>query len=98
MSNPIYTNFPAETWGTDPLLELALDLRWSWNHSTDQLWDRLEPELWQLTQNPWVASRRRSALRIRGSSSSTATTGGVWLITPQTSSQSAVRRHSTLVN
>ena len=34
--------------------ELALDLRWSWNHSTDELWGRLDPELWELTQNPWV--------------------------------------------
>jgi len=36
------------------LTELALDLRWSWNHSTDELWGRLDPELWELTQNPWV--------------------------------------------
>ena len=36
------------------LRELALDLRWSWNHSTDEIWGRLDPELWELTQNPWV--------------------------------------------
>ncbi|MGE5109920.1 MAG: alpha-glucan family phosphorylase, partial [Acidobacteriaceae bacterium] len=42
----------------DPLLavltELALDLRWCWNHATDELWRRLDPELWNLTHNPWV--------------------------------------------
>jgi len=42
---------------SDPLLtvltELALDLRWCWNHATDELWRRL-PELWELTHNPWV--------------------------------------------
>jgi starch phosphorylase len=38
----------------DGLNELALNLRWSWNHSTDDLWARLAPELWELTQNPWV--------------------------------------------
>jgi starch phosphorylase len=42
----------------DPLLavltELALDLRWCWNHATDELWRRLDPELWRLTHNPWV--------------------------------------------
>jgi starch phosphorylase len=33
---------------------LALDLRWSFNHSADQLWGQLDPELWELTHNPWV--------------------------------------------
>jgi starch phosphorylase len=36
------------------LAELALNLRWSWNHATDDLWQRLDPELWEMTQNPWV--------------------------------------------
>ncbi|HUA16759.1 MAG TPA: alpha-glucan family phosphorylase [Verrucomicrobiae bacterium] len=36
------------------LTELALDLRWSWNHSTDGLWRRLDPHLWESTHNPWV--------------------------------------------
>ncbi|HTU45437.1 MAG TPA: alpha-glucan family phosphorylase [Bryobacteraceae bacterium] len=38
----------------DELTELALNLRWSWNHSADELWAVLDPELWELTQNPWV--------------------------------------------
>lgn len=38
----------------ETLKELALDLRWSWNHSTDILWKELEPDLWELTRNPWV--------------------------------------------
>ena len=25
--------------------QLALDLRWSWNHATDAVWRELEPEL-----------------------------------------------------
>jgi starch phosphorylase len=40
--------------GVDTLTELALDLRWAWNHSTDELWAQLEPELWARTHNPWV--------------------------------------------
>jgi glycogen phosphorylase len=40
--------------GFEELKQLALDLRWSWKHSSDQLWQRLDPELWSLTQNPWV--------------------------------------------
>ena len=50
MSNPTYTNLPAETPESDALVELALNLRWSWNHSADELWGKLEPELWELTQ------------------------------------------------
>ncbi len=41
---------PAEIAG---LVELALDLRWSWSHSSDVLWQRLAPELWEATGNPW---------------------------------------------
>jgi len=40
--------------GCDSLAELALDLRWSWNHATDEVWRQLDPVLWELTQNPWV--------------------------------------------
>ena len=40
--------------GAETLTELALDLRWAWNHGTDELWAQLEPELWALTHNPWV--------------------------------------------
>jgi starch phosphorylase len=35
-------------------MRLALDLSWSWNHSTDEIWKRLDPELWELTGNPWL--------------------------------------------
>jgi hypothetical protein len=31
--------------GFDSLTELALDMRWSWNHATDQAWPRLDPVL-----------------------------------------------------
>ena len=40
--------------GFDSLAELALDLRWSWNHATDEVWRKLDPALWELTQNPWM--------------------------------------------
>ena len=53
-SHPIYSLLPTEVEGFDSLAELALDLRWSWNHGADELWRRLDPMLWELTQNPWV--------------------------------------------
>ena len=40
--------------GYDSLVELALDLRSTWNHATDKVWRRLDPTLWELTQNPWA--------------------------------------------
>src|SRR5271167_948394 len=36
------------------LTELAMDLRWTWNHRSDELWQRLDPELWERTQHPSV--------------------------------------------
>ncbi len=46
------------------LRRLALDLHWSWNHATDELWSRLEPDLWQRTHNPWVVLRTVSHQRL----------------------------------
>ncbi len=54
MSNPDYTQHPAESQGSEALAQLGLDLRWSWNHAADQVWRRLDPELWELTHNPWI--------------------------------------------
>jgi glycogen phosphorylase len=54
MSTPAFSNRPSETAILDALTELALDLRWSFNHSADKLWERLDPDLWDLTHNPWI--------------------------------------------
>lgn len=40
--------------GYDSLEDLALNLRSSWNHSTDAIWNQLDSELWKLTHNPWA--------------------------------------------
>ena len=54
VSHPIYSLLPTEIEGFDSLAELALDMRWSWNHATDEVWRQLDPELWEITHNPWV--------------------------------------------
>ncbi len=54
VSHPIYNLLPTEIEGFDSLAELALDMRWSWNHATDEVWRQLDPELWEITHNPWV--------------------------------------------
>ncbi|CAK0761896.1 glycogen phosphorylase [Gammaproteobacteria bacterium] len=52
--------------GFDTLSELALDMRWSWNHATDQVWRRLDAVLWKLTHNPWVVLQTISRDKLQG--------------------------------
>ncbi len=35
-----------------PIVGLALDLRWVWNHASDRVWEALSPEVWHQTHNP----------------------------------------------
>jgi len=51
--------------GVDALIELALNLHWSWNHAADDLWKTLDKDLWETTQNPWVILRTVSRERIK---------------------------------
>ena len=53
-SHPMYGLLPTDVEGFDSLAELALDMRWSWNHATDDVWRKLDPDLWEITHNPWV--------------------------------------------
>ena len=53
VSHPLYSLLPTDVAGFDSLAELALDMRWSWNHAADQVWRQLDPALWELTHNPW---------------------------------------------
>lgn len=48
---------PTEIGGVDALIELALDLRSSWHHGADNVWQQLDPDLWRATQNPWVVCK-----------------------------------------
>lgn len=47
------------------LTELALDLRWTWNHALDALWSRIDDELWERTHNPWVVLQNAPESRLR---------------------------------
>jgi starch phosphorylase len=35
------------------LVDLALDVRWAWSHSADEIWRKLAPEVWERTHSPW---------------------------------------------
>jgi starch phosphorylase len=71
MSEPTCFNSPKprdggrDVDGFDSLAELALDLRSSWNHATDPVWRRLDPVLWNLTNNPWVVLQTVSRDKVR---------------------------------
>jgi glycogen phosphorylase len=54
MTKPIFPHEMSSFAGKDELVELALDLRWSWQHGADDIWRPLAPELWDLTRNPWI--------------------------------------------
>ncbi len=52
-SKPMFHFLPTDIEGFDTLTELALDMSWSWNHATDDVWRQLDPVLWELTHHPW---------------------------------------------
>ncbi len=53
-TNDLYNLLHTNVEGMEALVELALNIRWSWNHAADALWQQLNPDLWELTHNPWV--------------------------------------------
>lgn len=65
MSSPAQGSGFSDKAISDALTDLALDLRWSFNHSADQLWEQLDPEFWELTHNPWVMLQTISEERLR---------------------------------
>ena len=64
-SRPAHSLLPNDIDGFDSLAELALDMRWSWNHATDEVWRRLDPVLWELTHHPWDVLQTVSREKIK---------------------------------
>ena len=52
--------------GIEALTEIALNLPWSWNRSTDELWAALDPKLWAVTRNPRAVLQTVSPRRVWG--------------------------------
>ncbi|AKJ68442.1 alpha-glucan phosphorylase [Pandoraea thiooxydans] len=46
------------------LTDLALNLRWTWNHELDTLWRTIDAELWERTHNPWAVLQNVSQDRL----------------------------------
>ena len=49
----------------EALTELALDLRWTWSHGADALWQMLDEEGWERTKNPWALLQDLSHERLQ---------------------------------
>ena len=47
------------------LRNLALDLRWTWSHEADALWDQVDGELWRRTRNPWIVLQNASIQHLK---------------------------------
>ena len=62
---PLYSLLSTDVEGFACLTELALDLHWSWNHATDQVWRHLDPVLWDLTHHPWDVLQTTSREKVQ---------------------------------
>ncbi|MGH8210124.1 MAG: alpha-glucan family phosphorylase, partial [Steroidobacteraceae bacterium] len=59
-SRGLFRALPHDVEGFRMLAGLALDLRSSSNHTSEQIWRTLDPVLWDLTHNPWAVLRTAS--------------------------------------
>ncbi len=64
-ASPIDALLLSEIEGIRPLAELALDVRWSWNHAADPIWKQLDAQTWELTHSPWAVLQSVARDRIQ---------------------------------
>jgi len=57
--------------GLEGLGDLALDLRWTWSHFTDRLWETLDREAWEHTGNPYFILQNVSQARLEEAAAET---------------------------
>ena len=46
------------------LSDLALDMRWTWSHASDHLWEAVDQKTWEVTANPWLILQTVSQRRL----------------------------------
>ena len=47
------------------LADLAMDLRWTWSHEADALWQQIDADAWARTRNPWTILQDASHDQLR---------------------------------
>ena len=55
---------PAPSASLAALTDLALNLRWAWNHRSDELWRRLDLPLWEQTFQPGAVLKNTSPAKL----------------------------------
>ena len=54
-------DFPTEL---APFIDLVTDLRWAWSHAGDEVWNAMDPEIWEQTENPHAVLQNLSQQRL----------------------------------
>jgi len=49
----------------DTVMDLAMDLRWTWSHAGDALWKAMDPEVWEQTKNPFAVMQNLDPQRLQ---------------------------------
>ena len=65
MSNLPYSNLSSDASSEDILVQLALDVSWTFSRAAGKLWRQLNPELWERTHNPWAVLQTVSSQHLK---------------------------------
>jgi glycogen phosphorylase len=65
MTSHICERLPPLPEALSGLAELALDMRWSWSHHGDEVWETIAPEVWDITHNPWLVLQTVAHTRLK---------------------------------
>jgi starch phosphorylase len=69
-SHPNHTSPSEEVDAFDDLFELAMNLQWSRNHAADEVWQQLDPAMWDFAYDQWGVLRSVARKQIERSSTS----------------------------
>ena len=62
---PLAVDFPPEL---SPMVAqisiLASDLRWTWSHAADELWEAIDPFTWEQSENPYAVLQNLTRERL----------------------------------
>jgi glycogen phosphorylase len=48
----------------EQITDLSTDLRWTWSHAGDVVWEAMDPQLWEQSENPFVVLQNLSHERL----------------------------------
>src|SRR5579863_9216785 len=74
------------------LTELALDLRWAWNHAADDIWRQIDPDLWEHTHNAWYVLQTVSNEKLHALGANSEFARAVHQVIGERHSRTATRR------